>query len=150
MIDSLMFGLVLLDKQSEIDDLTAGEKLIASRSMRKAEETNRGFATEREKIMQAMASRTGQERLNAADAAIDAARPGFLAAIKPGSDLEDDWSDFGSEVNPDSATGLTWKETLDHAHKVGDKATVLKVADLFAKDAGVAFKADGELSLIHI
>jgi hypothetical protein len=128
--------------QDEVNELTSSEKLIAARAMRKSEETTRGFATEREQLQQAMASRTGQDRLNAADSAIDTARPGFLAAIKQGSDVEADWSLFSSEVNPDSATGLTWKETLDHARKVGDKATVLKVADLFAKDAGLAFKAD--------
>lgn len=126
--------------QEEIDDMRDIDKKIACRTLRKVEETSKSFSQERDEIKRSLSERKGQGKLSAVDAAVEESRPGFLASIQAGSDSEADWSLFGSEVNPDSATGLTWKETLDIARKVGDKATILRVADLFAKDARLSFK----------
>jgi hypothetical protein len=130
--------------QAELDEMNPLAIKVAARPLRKVEEAARTSTADRDEIRRSISSRAGSERLNAADAAIEAERPGFLAAIQKGSEEEADWAVFSSEVNPASSMGLTWKETLETARKVGDTATVLRVADLFARDARLSFTASGQ------
>lgn len=127
--------------QEEIDDMSPTEIKREARAFRANEELRRSLLAQREDLDRRLTERQNAGKVSAADAAIEQARPGFLDAIKSGSENEADWQLFSSDVNPDSDAGLTWGETLAHARKVGDRATVLRVADLFAKDAGIKFTA---------
>jgi hypothetical protein len=129
--------------QDELDDMNEREKRIAAKPLRRVEEEGQRFASERDEMRRTISERGASTKASAFDTSIEDERPGFLAATQRGSESDADWALFGSEVNPDSATGLTWKETLETARKVGDKATVLRIADLFAKDAGLSFRVSG-------
>ena len=123
----------------EIDDMSSGEKQRTVRITRRTEQIERGVASQREDMDRRFQEKQTAGRISTADAAIELARPGFLAAIKPDSENFADWDVFSSDENPDSDAGLTWAQTLEHARKVGDRATITRIADLFAKDAGISF-----------
>ena len=127
--------------EADMEDMSEREIHMEARRWKAVEATKNDLAAERERLRASMETNTKATRLKGVDAEVESLRPGFLAATQPGSDYEAEWDDFGSLENPDSATGATWKKSLAAARETGNKAEIIRIADLFAKDAGIAFGA---------
>lgn len=113
--------------QEDVDDASEREKSRAAKTFKKVDAERRSLEDRIASIDKRVVMTSGNERQNAMDAAISAAFPGFLSAIKRDGRVDMEWSMFASEDNPDSSESLTYGNLLT---KHGNSETAKRLSAL--------------------